>query len=92
MFNDLIDGSVVIIIIVICIIVGGIAMTAVWKVPDQIVQNSEYAPLQATYPIGKGMINTASDGKDIWDLVKAISLLVGLPIGGYVVIRVVKEL
>ncbi|MHB8601911.1 MAG: hypothetical protein ACYC6W_11145 [Nitrosotalea sp.] len=81
-----------IVIVVIGVIVGGMAMTAVWSVPNQIVQNSESQQLQATYHTGKEMIDIASNTQDTWNFVKSVSLLVGLPSVGYLAIRVITNI
>jgi|GEM_PF-6742552 len=92
MFDSQITAAAGIAILVTSIIVGGIAMTGVWSVPNQIVQNSGNTQLQTTYPIGREMINTASDAQDSWNFVKSVSLLVGLPSAGYLAIRVIKNI
>lgn len=57
-------------------------MSALWSVPDQIVQSSNNANLQNTYQTSKGLINAADDAKDNLDWSKAIlalALLIGVP-------------
>ena len=72
-------------ILLISIIVGSIAIVAIWSVPNQIVQNSGYAPLQSTYQTGKWMINNASDAQDAWNIIKAVLILAGLIGGGFLI-------
>lgn len=92
MFNAIMAACAGIIIIVIGIIVGGIAMTGVWSASDRTVQNLGSTQLQATYQTGKGMIDTVSNVQDTWNFVKSVSLLVGLPVGGYSLIWFLKEI
>lgn len=92
MLNTVIALGATVTIFVIAFVVGGYAMTSVWHVPEQIVQSSGNAQLQATYPVAETVVSNASDGYDIWHTVKAIGILVGLPIGGYSLIWFLREI
>ena len=72
MFDEEIDKGVVLVGVLIVIIVGAIALPAVWKAPDQIVQSSGDPQLQTSYQTGKELINRAGDLKDGSDLTNAV--------------------
>ena len=91
MFNVLIALGATITIFVITFVVGGYAMTPVWHVTNQIVQSSNNAQLQATYGATEPIVTTASDGYDVWNFIKAVGILVGLPVGGYFGIKFIRE-
>ncbi|TLX82291.1 MAG: hypothetical protein E6L00_04280 [Thaumarchaeota archaeon] len=90
MFEEQITAGAGIAIIAITVIVGGIAMSGVWEVPDQIVQSSGNEHLQTTYQTGKEMITHASDAQDTWNFVKAVLIFVGLIVGGFFSIKFIN--
>lgn len=63
--------------LLIVIIFGGIGMTAVFVITDQIVQNSGYFPLQTTYQYSSTALNAATDVKDKHDLGIAALMVIG---------------
>ena len=72
MWNAIIALGVTVTIFAITFVVGGYAMTHVWSVSDQVVQNSGNSQLQESYQTGKQIIDQAGNLQDSSDLTQSL--------------------
>ncbi len=75
MFDEEISKIAAIACVIIVVFIGAIAIPAVFKAPDQIVQNSGNQQLQSSYQTGKEMIDQAGNLQDGSDLAKSVANL-----------------
>lgn len=64
-------------IAIIAMVVGGIAIGAVWTATDQIVGTSDNQQLQQTYENGKTIINSAETAQDWIAVLGIIAMIIG---------------
>lgn len=81
---------------IIALVVGGVVLgvvyDALWKVPEQLAEQSGNEKLQKSIQTGKGIINTADETEDKFALAKAIlalALIIGVPAS---IIKAIKDL